>query len=81
MTPLKTGRTGRPRSGLYPQTCRNLLSQLTGIGFRSISRILNGSQGCSLSLAGPLARALGISVSRLEKDLRVQRDLQKGRKK
>lgn len=69
---------GRPRDGLYIQSSRTFISQVTGIPRPTISAILNGRRGCSLSKGLCLAGALGISTERLERDLKVVRARRKG---
>ena len=58
-------------------TSRTAISKTTGIHRPQVSAILNGARGCSLSYGIVLARVLGISIQRLDRDLGVARDRHK----
>ena len=56
-------------TGLYPSISRVYLSQMTGIHRPNISAILNGQRDCSREMAKRLARVIGITLDRLDRDL------------
>jgi DNA-binding XRE family transcriptional regulator len=66
-------RIGRQSAGLYPEVNRTALAETIGYDTASVIRVLNGTQGASLTLARKMARALGVTVERLTGDLDGQR--------
>ena len=76
--PRHQERRGRPRTGLFPYASRTFISEVTGIRRPAVSAVLNGTRGISLSGGVVLARVLGISPERLERDLRALRSTRQG---
>ena len=69
--PRPTGSTG---TGLYPDAYRKQIAQEARMSPETVSRILNGRQGCRAEVAARIARALGISLERFIRDLGTIRD-------
>ena len=71
---LLSRHAGPRPEGLYPEVNRTALQELTGIDSTALGRIFRGERGCPNRKLGPLARALGVPMERLEQTLRLTRE-------
>lgn len=68
-------RVGRPAEGLYPHISRTDLAATLGYGKSAISWMLRGRLRIDrLSVAIPMAAAVGVTVEQLQRDWQAERD-------
>jgi len=75
LTLVTPKRSGRPTEGLYPHVSRTQLARVLGYGKSAVSWMLRGRLRIDrLSVAIPLAQAVGISVEQLQRDWQEERE-------